>query len=667
MDRTLWVYGLVALTLLALGHVLRAYKFGSFLGPVKTSKTRTQFQALLIGYLFNTILPLRLGELIRANVIGKSLRVSGSLSFALIVFERSIDGIILGLIGIVVLSAAPLDPSAKDTLVKFSIALFLVGILLLGLIYLLYAENKMVLKLWKQITDLLNETLKNSARFKVWSIIYGLQRLMKARSVGLYVFQSVLMWGFYVSAVVVLAAFFYTGIDRQLVASLTSYFSVAIPSGPAYLGSYQATANPVLQSLSSSDKSTLFLVASWLLITVPTSLAGAVLLITHRTRYAKISQATELSSMKDKLARDEDITQDMSSFLDAYFSSNTLSHILHKLEAYEDIKLIQYFKGGSNALTLLVYQDGEYKVKKITPVQYIDRLEAQYNWLKQHEKLEHIVTVVGERKHDDFYYIDIEYHPEYVPFFDYIHSQDISKSKEMLEQVFRYLFDNVYHLKAKAKHEDDLEDYISNKINNKLEQASKLNYELNAIRQYDTLIINGVEYDNIHRIMEKVRSNKRIWNDIITFRKSSIIHGDVQVENILATPARNTFKIIDPVDQNEVMSPVIDFGRMLQSLAYGYEFLNRDESRVRPNGNEISYQDNVSAAYHQLYEHFLSVAKELLEPEEYRAILFHTAVHYSRMSTHRVEINPGNVAKYYAVSVRAFNDFIGQYEKVDEK
>jgi hypothetical protein len=662
-DPVFWIYGFIAFACIMLGHWLRASKAQRLLAPVKISGTRTQFQALLIGYLFNTILPFRLGEVVRAIVLGRSLKISSSFMFALIVLERSVDGLILGLLCILAALLIPgLPHEIRTTIMVISLGLVAVSsVLVLGL-KIMYRQNVRMLRYWHSFTEMFNYRLKNSLRFKMWSAIYGMNKLFNRKRLSAYVARAVVMWIVYLAGPFALALYFFH--DRwitDLLRSLITFLGVSVPSGPAFLGSYQAVADPLFQALAHGKVSLDWLVASWMLLALPSSLLGVALLIRHRTDYSKLSTAQNQRSLQDKLARVDDISQEFDAFLDQYFRRNTLSHILHRLEINENMKLIRYFKGGSNASTLLVHQNNEYVVKKITPIQYAHRLKAQHKWLKDREHLDKIVNVTREREDKDFYYIDIEYHADLIPFFDYIHSNSIDHSKDVLSGVFRYLFDYVYELEPLERHANIVEEYINNKVKMKLDQAARLNLELGRLRDYDKVVVNGVEYINIGPALEIIRHDSRMWKDVCTYRESPI-HGDTQIDNILASIKDHTFKIIDPVDQNEVSSPVVDCGRMFQSLIYGYEFLCRDDSPVTPEGNSVRYEDSVSAAYRELSTHFKKLARELLEPEEYRAVLFHTAVHYSRMCSHRVEINPANASKFYAVSVRAFNDFIAQYD-----
>lgn len=660
-----WAYAAAAFVLILLGHILRAFKFQRLLLPVKHSGVRTQFQSLLIGYLFNTVLPLRLGEVVRAVVLGRSLKFSSSFMFALIVLERAFDGIILGALAVIIgIAAGPLPARVKATLITLGLLISAVAVILGLLLALLYRQDTQALRFWHRFTEAFNYRLKNSLRFKLWSVIYGLNKTLTPRRLAVYAARSLAMWALYLLSLMVLAVFFFPGATgTNFVRSLISFLGVSVPSGPAFLGSFQAITDPLFQALQSGRASLDWLVASWMMLAVPSSIIGAGLLLRHRTDYSKLAASQSEDALRDKLARTEDISQEFDAFLDQYFRRNTLSHIINRLEINENIKLIKYFKGGSNAATILVHQNDDYVVKKIIPIQYKDRLKAQAEWLKKHEPYDKIVNVTGEREGKDFYYVDIEYHSELVPFFDYLHSESLASSKGVLSGVFNYLFDHVYELEPPKQHEAATEALIKAKVFGKLNQASRLDHTLARLRDYATLNINGTDYYNVNHCIDRIKNEPHIWHDVTTFRHSPTVHGDATIDNILTSTSDHSFKIIDPVDQNEVESPVIDFGRMYQSLAYGYEFLCRDDAAVTPDGNSIRYEDSASAAYNDLYKYFRDLAKELLEPEEFRSILFHTAVNYSRISTHRIEINPSNTAKFYAVSVRAFNDFLAQYDK----
>ena len=183
----------------------------------------------------------------------------------------------------------------------------------------------------------------------------------------------------------------------------------------------------------------------------------------------------------------------------------------------------------------------------------------------------------------------------------------------------------------------------------------------------DRILVNGQELDNFATILDRITANETAWADLATYRTSAHIHGDLTVDNILVDLPTRDVLVIDPSDDNQVRGPIIDFARHMQSLLYGYEFLNEDESPVllgaRDGMPEIIYRDDRSARYAELAD-FVSteVIPRHLSVAEQRSVLFHVGLFYGRMLTHRVVINSGTVLKYYGVCLQALNRFLDQYD-----
>ncbi|MFH1051301.1 MAG: lysylphosphatidylglycerol synthase transmembrane domain-containing protein [bacterium] len=94
----LWV--LLSIPVILLSHWIRAMRWKTMLEPalkVKSASTWNLFSAVMIGYLFNCVLP-RGGELIRPYVYARREKVSFTSTFATIIVERVIDVIILVLL-----------------------------------------------------------------------------------------------------------------------------------------------------------------------------------------------------------------------------------------------------------------------------------------------------------------------------------------------------------------------------------------------------------------------------------------------------------------------------------------------------------------------------------------------------------------------------------------
>ena len=61
--------------------------------PIKPVKVSQLFNITVIGFMANNILPVRIGELVRAYILGKREQLSKSLALATIIIERLLDGL----------------------------------------------------------------------------------------------------------------------------------------------------------------------------------------------------------------------------------------------------------------------------------------------------------------------------------------------------------------------------------------------------------------------------------------------------------------------------------------------------------------------------------------------------------------------------------------------
>src|SRR5262245_17550192 len=99
---------LIASVLLTGTLVMRAWRWQYLLKPLKSVKFSNSMSATAIGLMANMILPVRLGEIVRAVVLGQRERIDKSASFATVVVDRLLDGFTILFILVVLLLVAPL-------------------------------------------------------------------------------------------------------------------------------------------------------------------------------------------------------------------------------------------------------------------------------------------------------------------------------------------------------------------------------------------------------------------------------------------------------------------------------------------------------------------------------------------------------------------------------
>lgn len=319
----------VATVLLISAHLLRALKTKLLTDSIKITSWRTHTRALFIGYLFNTLLPLRVGEFIRAIVLGKGIKMSASFIFSLVLLDRAIDGFILGGLGLMLLytTNAFSVPAVHSIIITTSLALLIISTLVIGFLVTLWRQPVWLLRACHRITGLFKDDLRDTLRFKIWSVMYGLERVFKRERLLKYLALSGITWALYLTAILPLSINFLHHLKpKQAIANSTaSYLGVAAPAGPSYIGSYQNYVQPFADSYSEATAMHQLLAFAWLLQILPAFLIGLVFVIrTHETLEGPAASKS-LRSVEDKLLRDVDISHDLSSFLDAFFTNNSLS------------------------------------------------------------------------------------------------------------------------------------------------------------------------------------------------------------------------------------------------------------------------------------------------------------------------------------------------------
>jgi len=188
----------------------------------------------------NNILPLRMGEFVRAWAIKKKEGISGSAGFATIVIERVYDG--LTLVGLLVL--ALLLSGANQSVKNYGIAGALIFVSALAvLMYAAFREEQTsrTLKRWAR---LLPKKLHAGADRLVDSFLPGLKFLANGRQQALVIAYSFLIWS--MEACVFWCVMRGAHIDIPAYAALFTLvvvnIAIMVPAAPGYVGTFDAPA-----------------------------------------------------------------------------------------------------------------------------------------------------------------------------------------------------------------------------------------------------------------------------------------------------------------------------------------------------------------------------------------------------------------------------------------
>jgi len=211
---------------------LRAIRWYFLMKSIKKITISSLFSSIMVGFMINQTLPLRIGEFVRAYSLARKEKIKVTECFGTIITERIFDLFSLLIIFIPLL----MIPAVADKLGPASIYILGFSLLLFGVFIYLYffglriMENKLVKKL-----------IPENIRRIVLDIIKGLQSLKNPTDILILLFFSLLFW-------IISGYFFYISFSIFNISGLPIWsgffillliaFGVALPSSPGYIGTY---------------------------------------------------------------------------------------------------------------------------------------------------------------------------------------------------------------------------------------------------------------------------------------------------------------------------------------------------------------------------------------------------------------------------------------------
>jgi glycosyltransferase 2 family protein len=228
----------LSVVLILAEFILRAFRWRFLLDSNSRPKVKQLFSVLMIGYFTNNIIPLKMGELVRAQVLGTNYNVNRVQALATIVVERACDLLtLLGLFGIcVLLYDVPLWIKQGGALTV---------ILFIGALVVLYLyrqkANVIIARLgaWQR-----NSRLSEKLTAIMENFVVGLDVLGNCKTVVIVLVLSVVIWAVVIASIdMVLLSF---SLDLSLFASVFVAVMVGLgmllPAPPGNIGVYQGFA-----------------------------------------------------------------------------------------------------------------------------------------------------------------------------------------------------------------------------------------------------------------------------------------------------------------------------------------------------------------------------------------------------------------------------------------
>jgi uncharacterized protein (TIRG00374 family) len=236
----LWVVVMIVATLLDVGA--RAARWRALLAPIKVVRYLRVLGYTYIGYLANSVLPARLGELVRSHALGENEGVSRTTVLGTVVVERIVDTafvVALAAVAVLVLSARGVMTSAVLLGAAF-VGLLVLGLALAMALHRLPGADRVAafLERWPRIVELgrrLRDGLAVAGKPRTLTAAIGISTLAWAASMTTY-----LAGGQAVGVELTIA-------EAALVCAGVALVTI-VPSGPGYVGTFELTAVSIMST-----------------------------------------------------------------------------------------------------------------------------------------------------------------------------------------------------------------------------------------------------------------------------------------------------------------------------------------------------------------------------------------------------------------------------------
>ena len=284
----LWVL-MPFLAVLAVFFISNAQRWGWMLRAFGRFPIPTLMPSMMIGFAANNLLPLRLGELIRAYLLAKDEGLSKSGVLMSLVLERLLDLMGILVIYAVALALVPTAPAG------FRASAWLAAAAVLGLGSVLAAFvllPRTISRLWGWLAARLPPGLRDRGSIYLAQFEKALLPMRSPATAALLVGYSIGRWLLAV-ALAWLAIYAYAGAVTLPMAMITigiTAIAVALPSAPGFVGPMQAAfvfaLTPFgIQQEAALAASVLFLLGHW----IPVTAVGALYLASRHLTFRELA------------------------------------------------------------------------------------------------------------------------------------------------------------------------------------------------------------------------------------------------------------------------------------------------------------------------------------------------------------------------------------------
>ncbi|MBI2305025.1 MAG: flippase-like domain-containing protein [Chloroflexi bacterium] len=246
--------------------------------PMRRIGFRNLFSVMSVGYMVNNILPLRLGDLARAYLLGEKEHLSKAAVLATVAGERVLDGVALVLFLVAGAMFVPLTPLLRD-MTRITALLFLGALVLLILVSFRGAILHRAMAL-----PFIPLSIQAKAQEVAGLFLSGLKAMKSLRGLAMACALSILMW------LAEAAIFYMVSLSFSLelpfwafiMATAAANLSISLPSSQGGIGPFEVfTLQVLLLFGSNAAVATAYAVALHATILLPVTLLGLYYLVAN--------------------------------------------------------------------------------------------------------------------------------------------------------------------------------------------------------------------------------------------------------------------------------------------------------------------------------------------------------------------------------------------------
>jgi uncharacterized protein (TIRG00374 family) len=230
-------YLILFLSILVMTVVGRSLLYYRFIGRIGKPSLFSIFKGIMIGYMVNSIFPLRAGDIVKACVIGKLNGVSKTYTFTITIIERLFDMFTLLLFFLLLLFTFDVD--ARYRAAAKMVAIFVTAVIVLIILTIRWGDRCTA---WMTSRcSFIGEALKKKILEKVETVQSGLKILCDWRDLVFIQLLWLAIWGGYLAVAYItgLAISLHLSFELILFLLVTVTFGTAVVATPGQLGVHQ--------------------------------------------------------------------------------------------------------------------------------------------------------------------------------------------------------------------------------------------------------------------------------------------------------------------------------------------------------------------------------------------------------------------------------------------